>query len=135
VTEPPAVAYADASALVKLIIVEPEGPDLSARLGRHRRILTSVVGAVEVVRVGRRTRGAEGVQDAEDLLASLTIVPVTDEVRRRAGELGPPGMRSLDAIHLASAEQLGSDLRGFVTYDERLASAAEGRGLRVFRPA
>jgi len=45
------------------------------------------------------------------------------------------GPKTLDAVHLASAEQLGSDLRGFVTYDERLAAAAAGRGFRVVRPA
>jgi hypothetical protein len=49
--------------------------------------------------------------------------------------LTPPELRSLDAIHLASAEQFGSDLRGFATYDERLATAAAGRGLRVIHPA
>ena len=49
--------------------------------------------------------------------------------------MAPAELRSLDAIHLASAEQLGSDLRGFVTYDDRLAIAAAGRGLRVIRPA
>jgi predicted nucleic acid-binding protein len=62
------------------------------------------------------------------------VLRVSDRVLDAAGLLAPADLRSLDAIHLASAEQLGSDLRGFVTYDERLATAAAARGLRVIQP-
>ena len=69
------------------------------------------------------------------MLARVDLLRINDRVLDAAGLLAPADLRSLDAIHLASAEQLGSDLRGFVTYDERLATAAAGRGFRVIRPA
>ena len=69
------------------------------------------------------------------MLARVDLLRINDRVLDAAGLLAPPELRSLDAIHLASAEQLGSDLRGFVTYDERLSTAAAGRGFRVIQPA
>ncbi len=68
-------------------------------------------------------------------LARVDLLRINDRVLDAAGLLAPSDLRSLAAIHLASAEQLGSDLRGFGTYDERLAAAAAGRGLRVIGPA
>jgi predicted nucleic acid-binding protein len=75
------------------------------------------------------------VRRGRDVLARVELLRVNDRVLDAAGLLAPADLRSLDAIHLASAEQLGTDLRGFVTYDERLASAAVDRGLRVIQPA
>ena len=81
--------------------------------------------------------------DSPALLKLAIREPESDALRRyrvsnrvldSAGLLALPDLRSLDAIHLASAEQFGSDLGGFVTYDERLASAATSRGLPVVRP-
>lgn len=69
------------------------------------------------------------------MLARVDLLRLSDRVLDAAGLLAPADLRSLDAIHLASAEQLGSDLRTFVTYDERLALAATARGFRVIRPA
>jgi predicted nucleic acid-binding protein len=69
------------------------------------------------------------------VLARVELLRINDRVLDAAGLLAPADLRSLDAIHLASAEQFGIDLRGFVTHDERLASAAAGRGLRVIQPA
>jgi predicted nucleic acid-binding protein len=69
------------------------------------------------------------------VLARIDLLRINDRVLDAAGLLAPADLRSVDAIHLASAEQLGSDLRVFVTYDERLATAAAGRGFRVIRPA
>ena len=79
--------------------------------------------------------GSEVVQRGREVLARVDLLRLTNRVLDSAGLLTPPDLRSLDAIHLASAEQLGSDLRSFVTYDERLASAARSRGLRVVRPS
>ena len=67
------VAFAEASALVKLVIVEPEGPALLGRFGRHGRVLMSVLDAVGLVRVGRRAHGLDGERDAEDLVAGLAV--------------------------------------------------------------
>lgn len=69
------------------------------------------------------------------MLARVDLLRVNDRILDAAGLLEPAELRSLDAIHLASAEQLGSDLRGFVTYDARLAAAATGHGFRVIQPA
>ena len=69
------------------------------------------------------------------MLGRVDLLRINDRVLDAAGLLAPADLRSLDAIHLASAEQLGSDLRGIVTYDERLAIAAASRGFRVIRPA
>jgi len=65
----------------------------------------------------------------------VDLLRINDRVLDAAGLLAPPELRSLHAIHLASAAQLGSDLGAFVTYDERLATAAAERGLRVIQPA
>jgi predicted nucleic acid-binding protein len=127
------VAYADASALVKLVVAEPEGPALRDHLGRHEHVVTSVVGAVELVRVGRRVRGPGGARDAEELVAGLAVIPVTDEVRRRASVLDPPGLGTLDAIHLASALAPGG-VQAFYCYDPRLCEAAAATGLPVESP-
>jgi predicted nucleic acid-binding protein len=69
------------------------------------------------------------------VLARVDLLRVNDRVLDAAGLLPPADLRSLDAIHLASAELLGSDMRSFVTYDDRLATAAASRGYRVIRPA
>ena len=85
------------------------------------------------MRVGRRVRGPDGARDAEDLVAGLAVVPLTDEVRRRASELDPPGLRALDAIHLASALVPGGVV-AFYCYDRRLCEAAGAAGLPVESP-
>ncbi len=68
------------------------------------------------------------------MVARVDLLRINNRILDAAGLLTPSELRLLDAIHLASAEQLGSDLRGIVTYDERLATAAAGRGLRVIQP-
>jgi uncharacterized protein len=128
------VAYADASALVKLIVAEPEGPLVRDRLAAHQRVLTSVVGAVELVRAGRRARGPDGARDAEVLVGSLTVVPLTDAVREMAAAIGPASLRALDAIHLASAALGPGLVAAFYCYDRRLCEAASAAGLRVESP-
>jgi predicted nucleic acid-binding protein len=73
------------------------------------------------------------VRDAEQLVAGLAVVPVTDDVRRRASVLDPPGLRALDAIHLASALVPGGVV-AFYCYDRRLCEAAAAAGLPVESP-
>ena len=79
--------------------------------------------------------GPDAVKRGREVLARVDLLRLNDRILDAAGLLEPSDLRSLDAIHLASAEQLGTDLRGFVTYDDRLATAAGGRGFRVVRPA
>lgn len=127
-------SYVDSSALVKLAVREPESAALRRYLGRHRPLVSSALARTEVVRA-LLPLGPEAVRRGREVLARVDLMRINDRVLDAAGLLEPAELRSLDAIHVASAEQLGSDLRGFVTYDESLAAAARGRGLRVIQPA
>lgn len=125
--------YLDSSALVKLAVSEPESAALRRYVGRRRPLVSSALARTEVARA-LAPLGATAVRRGRDVLARVDLLRINDRVLDAAGMLLPTDLRSLGAIHLASAEQLGSDLRCLVTYDERLASAAEGRGLRVVAP-
>ncbi len=124
--------YLDASAFVKLVVPEPETPSLSAALNGVVRVVASEILEVEVLRASRRA-GA-GTHDAQAQLAAVRLLPLTDEIRALAGELDPPSIRSLDAIHVASALSLRERLKGLFTYDERMSSAARDAGLNVYAP-
>jgi predicted nucleic acid-binding protein len=126
--------YVDSSALVKLAVREPETAALRRYLGRRGPLVSSALARTEVMRA-LLPLGSGAVRRGRDVLTRVELLRVNDRILDAAGVLRPTELRSLDAIHLASAEQLGSDLRGLVTYDERLASSAAGRGLRVIRPA
>jgi len=126
--------YVDSSALVKLVVREPESAALRRYLSRHRQLVSSALARTEVVRA-LLPLGPDAVRRGRNVLARVDLLRINDRVLDAAGLLAPADLRSLDAIHLASADQLGSDLRGFVTYDERLATAAAVRGFRVIRPA
>jgi predicted nucleic acid-binding protein len=126
--------YVDSSALVKLAVREPESAALRRYLARHRPLVASALARTEVVRA-LLPFGPDAIRRGRDVLERVDLLRINDRVLDAAGLLAPADLRSLDAIHLASAEQFGSDLRAFVTYDERLATAARDRGFRVIRPA
>lgn len=132
-SEPRRVAYADASALAKLVLDEPEAVDFAAAFSRQDRVLTSIVGAVELERAARRARGDDGARQVAMVLDRLTLVRVSDEIRRVAARIAPPGLGALDAIHLASAME---PVRAgpFFCYDGRLCAAAAAAGLPVESP-
>jgi predicted nucleic acid-binding protein len=69
------------------------------------------------------------------VLARVELVRVNDRVLNAAAVLSPADVRSLDAIHLATAQQLGGDLSHVVTYDERMLAAATSLGLRTASPS
>jgi uncharacterized protein len=71
----------------------------------------------------------------EAVLAGIELIELDDPIARAAGEMHPASLRSLDAIHLASALALGDELAAFVTYDARLADAARSAGLPVIAPS
>jgi predicted nucleic acid-binding protein len=126
----------DASALVKLVTQEPEAGALRRMLRDWPRRVTSAIATVEVTRVARRySTEAIALRRAEQALAQVTLVAVTDEILLQATEVGPITLRSLDAIHLASALSLERDLGGFVTYDADLADAARSLGIDVLAPS
>lgn len=127
--------YLDTSALVKLVVAEAETAALREWLGEEERNpLSCDVARTELVRAVRRAAPDRAVP-ARQVLDSLTLLGVTTELFEEAGRLDPAILRSLDAIHLAAALDLGDDLEGMVTYDERLAGAARANGITVTAPA
>jgi predicted nucleic acid-binding protein len=127
------VVYLDSSALVKLVVREPESAALRRFLGRREGRVSSALARVEVVRAVR-AQGPRAVSRANDVLARVNLIRIDDDLLNDAATLDPGVLRSLDALHLASARALGPDLEGIVTYDERMASAASLLALRVFAP-
>jgi hypothetical protein len=128
--------YLDSSALVKLVQSEPETSGLRRYLRRHRDDLrvTSSLALVEVVRAVS-TGGPEARAHARRLLGRLHLLSLTTSLLDSAADLAPSSpLRSLDAIHLASAQELGSELRAVLTYDSRMAAAAQSVGLVVTAP-
>jgi predicted nucleic acid-binding protein len=107
---------------------------LRAFLTERRLRFTSRVAAVEVLRAVRRVEGAGDAPVAE-AFGGIAIVEHDEGLATRAGELAPASMRTLDAIHLASALTLAEDVESFVTYDSRLADAARAVGLAVASPS
>ena len=125
--------YLDSSALVKLAVDEPESAALRRYVNRRRVLVSSALARVEVTRA-LLPLGAEGSRRARAVLSRLDLLGLTRRILESAGEMSPADLRSLDAIHLATAMELDSSIGSFVTYDHRLAAAAEARGLRVARP-
>jgi predicted nucleic acid-binding protein len=78
--------------------------------------------------------GAAAVGAGRKVLARLDLIRVNNRVLDLAAELEPENVRSLDAIHLATADQLGDDLDVIVTYDDRMAEAAKQSGQTVVAP-
>ena len=89
---------------------------------------------VEATRAAARV-GAPAVEAVGAALRRVVLVPVDDEVLDIAAHVADPGVRSLDAIHLATALSLGDDLGVLLTYDARMADAARSLGLPVASPA
>jgi predicted nucleic acid-binding protein len=125
--------YLDSSAIVKLVVREPESTALRRYLRGKRPLVTSALARTEVARV-LLPFGREAVERGDDVLSRLDLVRVNDRVLTAAGALSPPELRSLDAIHLATAQQLGSDLVRICTYDDRMALAAKDLGWTVVAP-
>lgn len=128
------VAYLDTSAYVKLIIDEPESGALQHELGRWSTWASSALLGVEAVRACRRF-GDDIADSAERRLRYLSLIPMDDAVLAIARRVDPSDLRSLDAIHLATALSIGPDLGALFSYDTRLTEAADAAGLRVLTPA
>ena len=126
------LAYVDASAFVKLVIGEPESDALGDALTRLT-MTSSAILEVEATLVVRR-RQPRSFNAVRRLLGSLRLVDVERAIRRAAGDLEDPGLRSLDAIHLATALSLGERCGAFFAYDDRLIAAARAHGLTVTVP-
>jgi len=123
--------YIDASAFVKLLIDEAESEPLARFLQLEpRRLVASAVLEVEVTRVVRAVGVDVSAAVAE--LEMIDVVEITRAIRRIAGSLDPPALRTLDAIHLATAIESG--VGDILVYDRRLAEAAAAHGLTALSP-
>lgn len=129
--------YLDASALVKLATPEPETAMLRDAMSRYATRITSRLAEVEVARALARRSAASAalIDDVRLAFEGLAIVDLDAAVASLAGIVPPPMLRSLDAVHLASALSIGDELDAVVTYDARLADAARAAGLDVVAPA
>jgi predicted nucleic acid-binding protein len=128
------IAYLDASALVKLVVRERESNALAAWLEPVETVASSELAAVEVHRAARVANpGPDSSRRAVRVLDSCLLVEVGRDVIELAATLAAVRLRSLDAIHLATALRVRPDR--FVAYDERLAEAARAQGFVVAAPA
>jgi uncharacterized protein len=141
------VIYLDTCALVKLVHPEPETGTLRDFLRARVRLpkFTSAVTLAELPRAVRRANhdstGQAGefleaeIEQARRLLGTLRMIELTRGILAEAGDAGGPYLRTLDAVHLVAAGRLSAGLSAFVTYDKRLAAAAQQAGLPVESPA
>lgn len=127
--------YLDSSALVKLAVEETESGALRAWLAERPEVprLSSGVIRVEVPRSIMRVQPGAVLQ-ARSVVARVRRVAMSPEVLEVAAMLQPASLRSLDAIHLASAFTVHDRLTAFVSYDERLLDAAKSAGLPTASP-
>jgi predicted nucleic acid-binding protein len=126
--------YLDSSAIVKLAIAEPESAALRQYLRRRRPLMTSALARTEVARA-LLPLGPEAVRRGLEALRRLELIRASDRVLADAGTMMPAELRSLDAIHLATMQQLGTGLARVVTYDDRMSAAAAAMGRSVVAPS
>lgn len=126
-------AYLDSSAVVKLVIAEPESAALRRYVRRRRLLVSSALARTEVLRA-LLAFGEVALAQGRRVLRTIELMRVNDRVFGAAGTLLPAEVRCLDAIHLATAQQLGDDLGAVVTYDVRMAEAAAKLGLKTHSP-
>ncbi|WP_016889770.1 type II toxin-antitoxin system VapC family toxin [Mycobacteroides abscessus] len=130
--------YMDTSALTKLLIEEDETAELQAWLRaqseQDQYAATSALGRVELMRVVARHAEPGLRERAQYLLDGLDILPITTAVITLAETIGPSTLRSLDAIHLASASQIAGELSAVVVYDTRLIEGCRAVGFPTQSP-
>ena len=129
------LVYLDSSALVKLVVREPESHDLRAFLGENPAAVSSALAVTEVRRAIGRLSPRRSLSDrARLVLDGVALLEMELEILEKAASLLPAELRTLDAIHIASALSLGTDLLAFVSYDDRQRNAARKAGLPLVQP-
>lgn len=127
------LAYLDSSAVVKTIVEEAESHALNRFLLDFETHASSELSRTEVVRAVRRDQPA-AVPRAFTALQLLVLIELSQTILDAAGLLDPPRLRTLDALHLATAQVLSPQLGAFVTYDTRMRDAASAVGFPVEAP-
>ncbi|MFE9582529.1 PIN domain-containing protein [Nocardia sp. NPDC006044] len=123
----------DASAIITKVVGRAHADALDRFLGRHPAAApaTSSIGFVESVRECDRLGDYPNLM--RDMINEYVNIPLTGRIRDLAAYL-PRGLKSMDAIHVASATQLGSELLALVTYDKTMAKVARQQGLPIAMP-
>lgn len=125
----------DSSAVAKLVLLEDESEALEDAV-RGCRLVGSSLLRVELARAVRRHRqGPDLLPVVGRVVDRMDLVPVDAATLTLASNVNPVVLRTLDAIHLASALVVRADLDAFITYDRQLADAASAAGLAVEAPA
>ncbi|MDQ2789976.1 MAG: VapC toxin family PIN domain ribonuclease [Pseudonocardiales bacterium] len=141
--------YLDSSALIKLVRAEDSSEALQSWIDQRADTLlvTSALARSEVLRAVRRNNHTDSgalidpeafeaeLAQAVEVLDAIAQIAIDDAILHRAGALPSPMIRTLDAIHLASAAEFKTPALTFVTYDHRLAAEAQGAGIAVIAPA
>jgi hypothetical protein len=125
--------YLDSSAIVKLVVREPESTALRSFLRSHRDRISCSLARTEVPRAVRHL-GPAAVRRTRLVLERVHLIRLDDSLLDAAATLNARVLRSLDAIHLAAAQLVAADLEVLVTYDARMAEAAAGLGFVVQAP-
>lgn len=126
--------YLDSSAIVKLVVSESQSAALRRYLRRRHPLVTSALARAEVTRA-LLPFGSVAIARGHVVFRRLDVVRITDRILLSAGSMMPVELGSLDAIHLATAGQLGDHLARVCTYDERMSLAATALGIAVVAPA
>jgi predicted nucleic acid-binding protein len=130
------VLYIDSSAFVKLFLPEPDSPALTRYLASRPRRVSATLLRTEALRTAvHAALSPQRMLLVRALLDGVSYMAADLTLSDEAGILRPPDLRSLDAIHLATARALGTNLSALVTYDERLAEAASWYGMQVVSPS
>ena len=127
------IAYLDSSAIVKLVIRESESSALRRFLRAYAIRVSSELARVEVIRAVR-LQDIEIRARALAVLSRIRLLRIDEDVISAAATMNPAVLRSLDAIHLASAQAFGSELNAIVTYDARMREAASLIGFSTYAP-
>ena len=126
--------YLDSSAFVKLIVAEPDSTAVRTFLAnRGARRVSSALLRTESLRAIRHL-GPDALATAREGLRRVDLIGIDDRILDAAGTLEPKVLRTLDAIHLATAMAVGDDLDAIVTYDDRMVEAARLIGLSTATP-
>jgi predicted nucleic acid-binding protein len=127
--------YADTSAVIKLLVEETHSTALAAFYDARADAewVSSALLRIEVIRVVARAMPAL-LPDARDLLSAFSSIAIDDDIVEGAMNEPDRSLRSLDAIHLATARVLTPELDSLVTYDDRLIRAATDAGLVTVSP-
>ena len=129
-----ATAYVDSSAVLKLAVREPETAALEAHLASLDGLVASRLAVLECRRAVRRASHVRVLQTVDQVLDALYLLDITQAILDEAAVAGPPLLRSLDAIHLATALSIGDAELEVITYDQPFADAARANGLTVVQP-